>query len=828
MDPYRYKQDTTHRRQGLKKKLILSILLVGILPLIMGQIMAFYKGRKEILQVNGANFQALAEETARSLDLILLEEEAQAQRIAAEPEIIQALEERRDFLGTLDSQAVKAQLRRDQEAWSTREPAVVSQMTQGPLATILHQYYLRAFQKSGKTTASLPRSSTRALFVTDIEGQLVASLNASVGFAHKHTPWWQGAFHNGVGKPYVGPVAFDTALDTYTFTLSIPILDSIRYQAVGVLHRVYDVQEFFSPSISTIQFGETGHVMLLDNQGTVIHCPVLDTGTRLPLPDLLPLLPSHPSGWTPTTSDGHYGNQSSIIGFASLPGINRITTDSAQPSWHTFVWQHPDELFGPIQHLQLWNGIFGVIAIMLLVTLGTLAAERIVTPIRRLQHAARSIGKGEFNEPLQILTGDEIQELAEEVNRMNQQLARAMGGLRSEVESKTQAMVELQESTTRILDNVPTPVILFDSAERVTYLNQAGREALDWQSKSIQDVTVFELLPVSEAVQTRLREEMHTPSQDTMAHSVAKGAPSPSFLRDPLSPHTSQPEERHQNTLEIHERLFWYDWFFITSQSSGQREVGLVLRDATEERHIQDQVAINEKLSSLGILSSGIGHELNNPLVGVIGLGEAIQEEENLEQARSYAKQIVQQGQRMATVIRDFTGQIGGKAKGQVQQVSVTDELAKAWELVTDTLDTGSVTIGTSYQCTAPIQAQPDEIRQIFVNVLTNSVQAMNGKGSLFFSTHCSEEAITISILDSGPGIPKDHCSKVFDPFFTTKSQGEGSGLGLTIARRIITRYHGAIQMKSDEGHGTLCLISFPIAGKVTREEVHHANMAQT
>ena len=831
MDPYRYKQDTAHKRKGLKKKIILSILVAGILPLIIGQLMAFYKGREEILEVNGAYLQALAEETARSLDLILLEEEAQAQRIAAEPAIIRALEGRRDLLATLAPEALELHLQNEHHAWANLEPSFVAHLTQGPLATILHQYYLRAFQKSGRTTASLPRTSTRALFVTDIEGRLIASLNSSVGFVHKDTPWWRGAFHNGVGKSYVGNVAFDKELDTYTITLSIPILDSIRYQAVGVLHRVYDVAEFFAPTIKTIEFGSTGHVMLIDRQGMVIYCPVLNTGTRLPLADLFPLLPSHSSGWTQTTSDGHTGNQASIIGFASLPGINRITTTSMQNSWHTFVWQHPDELFAPIQHLQLWYGIFGLIAITLLILLGAMSAERIVTPIRRLQEAARLIGKGELKEPLQIQTDDEIQELAEEVNRMNQQLVQAMGGLRSEVESKTQAMVDLQESTAQILNNVPTPVILLDSNEEVTYLNQAGRDVLGWQAEGIEQVKLFDLLSVPELTQKSLRAELRTQTgqiEEAQHHPTENGQTSIFSLRDPLSQELTVAENSSKHLLEIHDRLYWYDWFFIRTNTSGTGNVGLVLRDWTEESHIQDQLAYNEKLSSLGILSSGIGHELNNPLVGVIGLGEAIQDEDNLDQAKSFAKEIVQQGQRMATVIRNFTGQVRGKVQGQVQKVLVAEELTKAWDLVSETLDTGGVTVRTSYQCTATIRAQAEEIRQIFLNVLTNSVQAMKGKGSLFFSTHCSEETITISILDSGPGIPKAHFSKVFDPFFTTKQQGEGSGLGLTIARRIITRYNGAIQMKSHVGQGTLCLMSFPIYGKCKREEVHHEKMAQT
>ncbi|MDT7043037.1 ATP-binding protein [Candidatus Nitronereus thalassa] len=831
MDPFQYKQQAAHRRQGLKKKIILSILIVGILPLVIGQIMSFYKGREEILEVNGDNFQALAIETARGLDLTLMEEVAQAERIAAEPEMIRELEARRDALSTLDPEQLIQLSAQAHEAWRHQTPSLVEEITQGPLALILHQYYLRTFQSSGRATAALPRSSTRALFVTDIAGRLVASLNTNVEFLHADQPWWKGAFHSGAGKPYLGAVSFHKDLGTHTIALSIPILDSIRYQAVGILHRVYDVTEFFAPTIESIQFGETGHVMLVDSQGTVIYCPVLETGSRLSLTELPSSMVADQSGWTQTAGDGHDGHTTSIIGFAALQGTNRITTSSTQTSWHTFVWKHPDELFAPIQHLQIWNGIFGLIAISLLIALGAMAAERIVNPIRRLQDAARLIGKGELVEPLNIQTGDEIQELAEEVNRMNQQLVSAMGGLRSEVESKTQEMLDLQESTSKILHNVPTPVILLDSQERVTYLNQAGREALGWNMDTLESLKLFDLLPVKEPIQQKLREELNaqsTGTEEAQNHHMANGHKEKFALKDPLSADLDLESELPKNMLEINDRMFWYDWFFIKARFPEKGAIGLVLRDATEESLVQEQLAYREKISSLGILSSGIGHELNNPLVGVIGLGEAIQEEENLTQAKTLAKEIVQHGQRMANVIRNISGQVRGQAQGQVRDVLVVDEIGKAWELVKESLNPSSITVNTAYQCNSAIRAQPEEIRQIFVNVLTNSVQAMEGKGSLSLSTHCSDELITISIQDSGPGIPKAHVSKIFDPFFTTKRQGEGSGLGLTIARRIISRYHGSIQMTSPEHQGTVCLISFPTQGKVKREEGDHEKMAQS
>ncbi|MEC4668057.1 MAG: ATP-binding protein, partial [Nitrospirota bacterium] len=106
-----------------------------------------------------------------------------------------------------------------------------------------------------------------------------------------------------------------------------------------------------------------------------------------------------------------------------------------------------------------------------------------------------------------------------------------------------------------------------------------------------------------------------------------------------------------------------------------------------------------------------------------------------------------------------------------------------------------------------------------FVNVMTNSVQAMQGEGVLSLATETQEGAVKVTIRDSGPGIPKPYLGRVFDPFFTTKGQGEGTGLGLTVVQRIVTKYGGRVQIQSEEGRGTSCFITFPVRASTSARE---------
>lgn len=808
------------RKEGLTKKLVLSMLLVGALPLLIGLLLAFFQGTQEIREISGTSFEALATETARKLDLVIADELSRTSLVAINSTIIHMLETRRDTISEMNPDALQTRIEQEKEAWKNRDPDLLSAITEGPIVKDLQRHMGGTYLDPGFPVPVITRSTTRTMDITDRAGRLVASLDDQTPYDHGEANWWKSAFHNGIGQPYIGPVEFNAQFQTYTFTLALPIMDSLRYEAVGVLRRIYDAKEFFSPSIDLIRFGETGHVMLIDSRGVVLSCPILPTGTALSDHSLIPLVtPMHP-GWTPAPSDGHGGERTSIIGFASLSNTSRITQASNGLSWHMFVWQSSEELFGPIQHFFKWTAAFGLLGVGLLVMLGYLAAHRITAPIRRLQEAARRIGRGEFQEPVHLSTGDEIEELAEEINRMNQQLAFQFAGLESQVELKTQEVKYLQESTSRILDSVPDPVIMIGPQEQIEYLNQASKEALALDNGKLEGTPLFQVLQLEPSTQTKLRQEIHLVlSSASSAAPIPDPQPLIKALQDPLNQASREHSGSDRRELRLNQRTFRYRWFAIPARPGKDPGVGLVLRDITEESLLQDQLIQGEKLSSLGVLSAGIGHELNNPLVGVIGLGEAIQDETDPEHMKEYAKGIVQHGKRMANVVRDFTGQVGKQFSESQTLVNLNDLLEQTLTSVQSAFPTSSIEIRTRFETLPLIPARPFELEQALTNVLTNAFQAMSEGGTLEVATTALDKEIHITIRDTGEGIDPRHIPKVFDPFFTTKKQGEGSGLGLTVAHRIITKFGGQIRLDSEKNRGTVCLIILPIPSQKSRHQ---------
>lgn len=246
------------------------------------------------------------------------------------------------------------------------------------------------------------------------------------------------------------------------------------------------------------------------------------------------------------------------------------------------------------------------------------------------------------------------------------------------------------------------------------------------------------------------------------------------------------------------------------------QEQNETLQDALGElKDLQAELIQSEKLAGIGTLAAGIAHEISSPLFGVMGLAEAIQEEEDSELVDGYAKEIVI----YSRAIKDIVVQLQGYSRTAEHEYHTTVDLGTvvgdAVRLVARSLSMDPNRISVDAPPDLFFNARTNEIQQVFVNLVKNAVEAVgehhqDGLGTVKVRCWADEKYVRATVRDNGAGIVADRLKVIFDPFYTTKPPGRGTGLGLNIVYRIVSKYRGTIGVSSTVGEGTEFELRFP------------------
>lgn len=234
----------------------------------------------------------------------------------------------------------------------------------------------------------------------------------------------------------------------------------------------------------------------------------------------------------------------------------------------------------------------------------------------------------------------------------------------------------------------------------------------------------------------------------------------------------------------------------------------------------REQLVHSENLASLGQLAAGVAHELNNPLGTILLYAESAQREcaEDDPHCADLAV-IVKETKRCKRIVADL---LNFSRQHQViaQPTDINAVLQELVEMAPRRIKTVSIPIVTEFDPSLPIiEADTAQLRQVFLNIMTNAVEAMPEGGTLTLRTRKGPgENVTIEIEDTGFGIPHENLGKLFTPFFTTKPIGKGTGLGLAISYGIIKMHRGQINVKSQVGQGTTFIISLPIKSSAVEQ----------
>ena len=230
-----------------------------------------------------------------------------------------------------------------------------------------------------------------------------------------------------------------------------------------------------------------------------------------------------------------------------------------------------------------------------------------------------------------------------------------------------------------------------------------------------------------------------------------------------------------------------------------------------ELRDTQIKLVQSEKLAGMGTMAAGVAHEINNPLQIIIGMSEMIMDEDDMDQIRSDAGEVLDATERIRRIVSNLTRYSRDVKTLDTASVHMNVVIGKSLEIARFSAKFRSIDINTELGDLPPIVANHGELEQVFINLITNAVQAMEGKGKLDIRTAFEDGNICVCVADEGPGISGEDINKIYDPFFTTKDVGEGTGLGLYIVYTIVTKYRGTVDVDSEEGKGTTFTIRFPV-----------------
>jgi two-component system sensor histidine kinase HydH len=233
-----------------------------------------------------------------------------------------------------------------------------------------------------------------------------------------------------------------------------------------------------------------------------------------------------------------------------------------------------------------------------------------------------------------------------------------------------------------------------------------------------------------------------------------------------------------------------------------------------ELKVIRERLMESEKMVAIGEMTSGLAHEIRNPLVSIGGFVRRLYKKFPLdEQAASYFQVIINEVGRLEKILNEITD-FSQDPRGRYKEWDLNRILEEALELIHRELDEGQVKVGKTWGKIPNVFGDLRQLRHVFYNLFLNSCQAMSKGGTLSLRTFLAKESdrpwVVCEVKDNGGGIPPELLHNIFNPFFTTKDQG--SGLGLSIVHKIVTRHQGEMNIDNRPGEGVSFWVKFPIA----------------
>jgi PAS domain S-box-containing protein len=274
-------------------------------------------------------------------------------------------------------------------------------------------------------------------------------------------------------------------------------------------------------------------------------------------------------------------------------------------------------------------------------------------------------------------------------------------------------------------------------------------------------------------------------------------------------------KDGHIVPVEIHVSL-------VRDEKGEPKEIVGVARDITKRKEMEEQLIMQDRLASIGQLTSGVAHEINNPLTSIISFSSLLIKRELPEDVKQDIKIINDQALRTANILKSLLT-FARKQPQEKQPVNINECIQKVLELRSYEQKINNIQVKLRLDPDLPlIMGNNSQIQQVFFNLVINAEFFMleaHKKGTLTITSRKTDGFVRVLFGDDGSGISKDNMKNLFSPFFTTKEAGKGTGLSLSICLGIISEHGGRIWAESEPGKGATFIIELPVYNRPTQED---------
>lgn len=269
----------------------------------------------------------------------------------------------------------------------------------------------------------------------------------------------------------------------------------------------------------------------------------------------------------------------------------------------------------------------------------------------------------------------------------------------------------------------------------------------------------------------------------------------------------------HTWLLEKRPREWDINCYPVTNADGNIEQVILLEQDVTDKRKMEEDLIQNEKLLAIGQLAAGVAHEINNPLTSILANSQMLMLDLDPEQNELLESvTLIEMAARRATKVVENLQSMVRKERFDLQRLDLNESIQNALMLVSHEFMSRQISIRFTPGSGMPlIVASGDHLQGVWINLLMNAIEAIGDvPGEIKIATLFDDGKFYVEIKDSGAGIPEEYLDKIFEPFFSTKKARHGTGLGLSLAKRIIQAHDGQILVESAPDQGTRFMIILP------------------